>query len=293
MGETPSALTDSEFIGESLYNGLQVTLRRQIARGLSFQSAYTLSKAMNNTSVYNDLDYLSRNWARATFDRTHRIVTNFDYQLPNSVHNSAAAGKLLNGWSTTGIVILQSGLPLTLTDPNGGAVYGEASPSTVTLCPGRTVTSLATSGSLEARLGGWINTSALCSPPAIGSDGATGYGNAGQSLLDGPPQVNTDFSLGKRTVVGGLRENAELAFRVEFYNSLNHPQFSEPGHYVWDGKLRGNHPNLGRPSPDTVRIEIPLLTAVLFLAEASRAPQRWSGGKQQQRQGLANCPSRG
>jgi len=229
MGETPSALTDSEFIGKSLYNGLQVTLRRQIARGLSFQSAYTLSKAMNNTSVYNDLDYLSRNWARATFDRTHRIVTNFDYQLPNSVHNSAAAGKLLNGWSTTGIVILQSGLPLTLTDPNGGAVYGEASPSTVTLCPGRTVTSLATSGSLEARLGGWINTSALCSPPAIGSDGATGYGNAGQSLLDGPPQVNTDFSLGKRTVVGGLRENAELAFRVEFYNSLNHPQFSNPG----------------------------------------------------------------
>jgi hypothetical protein len=229
MGETPSALTDSEFIGKSLYNGLQVTLRRQIARGLSFQTAYTLSKAMNNTSIYNDLDYLSRNWARATFDRTHRIVTNFDYQLPNSVHNSVAAGKLLNGWSTTGIVILQSGLPLTLADPNGGAVYGEASPSTVTLCPGRTVTSLATSGSLEARLGGWINTSALCSPPAIGSDGATGYGNAGQSLLDGPPQVNTDFSLGKRTVVGGLRENAELAFRVEFYNTLNHPQFSNPG----------------------------------------------------------------
>ena len=229
MGETPSALTDSQFTGESWYHGLQVTLRRQISHGLSFQSAYTLSKAMNNTSIYNDLNYLAGNWARATFDRTHRIVTNFDYQFPNSVHGTGAAGKLLNGWSTTGIVILQSGLPLTLTDPNGGSVYGEASPSTVTLCPGRTLASLATSGSLEARLGGWINTSALCSAPAIGSDGATGYGNAGQSLLDGPPQFNTDFSLGKRTVVGGLRENAELAFRVEFYNSLNHPQFSNPG----------------------------------------------------------------
>ena len=99
----------------------------------------------------------------------------------------------------------------------------------MTFCPGRTAATLATSGSVEARLGGWINAPALCSPPAIGSDGATGYGNAGQSLLDGPPQVNTDLSLGKRTVVGGLRENAELAFRVEFYNSLNHPQFSNPG----------------------------------------------------------------
>jgi hypothetical protein len=227
MGETPSALTDSQFTGESWYHGLQVTLRRQISHGLTFQSAYTLSKAMNNGSIYNDLNFLSGNWARATFDRTHRIVTNFDYQFPHPVHSTGAAAKVLNGWSTTGLVIVQSGLPLTLADPNGGTVYGEASPSTVTLCPGRV--SLASPGSLEDRLGGWINPSAICSAPAIGSDGATGYGNAGQSLLDGPPQFNTDFSLGKRTVVGGLRENAELAFRVEFYNSLNHPQFSNPG----------------------------------------------------------------
>jgi len=229
LGETPSALTDSEFAGESWYHGLQATLRRQITHGLTFQSAYTLSKAMNDTAIYNDLNYLARNWARATFDRTHRSVTNFDYQFPNRLYNADAAGKLLNGWFTTGIVILQSGLPLTLTDPNGGTVYGEASPSTVTLCPGRTLASVATAGSLESRLGNWINTPALCSPPAIGSDGATGYGNTGQSFLDGPPQINTDFSLGKTTVVGGLREDAELAFRIEFYNSLNHPQFSNPG----------------------------------------------------------------
>ncbi len=93
MGESPSALTDSEFTGESRYNGLQVTLRRQISHGLSFQSAYTLSKSMNDTSIYNDLNYLSRNWARATFDRTHRIVTNFDYQLPNSVHGPGRGRK--------------------------------------------------------------------------------------------------------------------------------------------------------------------------------------------------------
>ena len=47
--------------------------------------------------------------------------------------------------------------------------------------------------------------------------------------MNGPGQVNTDFSLGKRSRVGGLREDAELAFRVEFYNALNHPQFANPG----------------------------------------------------------------
>jgi len=41
--------------------------------------------------------------------------------------------------------------------------------------------------------------------------------------------VNADFSLGKRSRVGGVRESAELAFRAEFYNAMNHPQFANPG----------------------------------------------------------------
>jgi hypothetical protein len=47
--------------------------------------------------------------------------------------------------------------------------------------------------------------------------------------MQGPGQFNTDFSLGKTTEVGGLREDAMLSFRLEFYNALNHPQFSNPG----------------------------------------------------------------
>ena len=59
--------------------------------------------------------------------------------------------------------------------------------------------------------------------------GSTGYGTTGQSIMDGPGQFNTDSSFGKTTAVGGLRENAQVAFRVEFYNALNHPQFANPG----------------------------------------------------------------
>ena len=71
--------------------------------------------------------------ARAAFDRTHRLITNFDYQLP--LRRAAGA---LAGWSLTGIVLVQTGLPMTLTDPNGGTVYGRAAASTVTMCPGAT-----------------------------------------------------------------------------------------------------------------------------------------------------------
>jgi hypothetical protein len=48
-------------------------------------------------------------------------------------------------------------------------------------------------------------------------------------IVRGPGQFNTDVSIGKITTVGGLRENAQLAFRTEFYNALNHPQFANPG----------------------------------------------------------------
>jgi hypothetical protein len=224
LGETPTALAANEFIGASSYHSLQATLRKQASRGLALQATYTWSRAASNTAIYNDPNNLALDWARASFDRTHRFTTNFDYQLPARSRN-----RLLRGWTLAGIVIVQSGLPMTLTDPNGGGVFGKASTATVTLCPGATYAGLATSGSVDARLNHWIDTTSLCAPAPMGSDGSTGYGTAGQSILQGPGQFNTDFSLGKTTRIGGLREDALLAFRMEWYNAANHPQFANPG----------------------------------------------------------------
>ncbi len=231
LGETPTALATSEFTGGSWYHSAQATLRKQVSRGLTFQAAYTYSKALNNLNVFNDQFNLDLSKARAAFDRTHRLITNFDYQLPLPALGSSGFGRAVTqGWSVTGIVLLQTGMPVTLTDPNGGTVFGRAATSTVSMCPGATYGSLATSGSVNERLGRWFDTSAICSPAILGSDGtAAGYGTAGQNILNGPSQVNSDFSIGKRTRVGGLRENGELTFRVEFYNAMNHSQFSNPG----------------------------------------------------------------
>ena len=142
LGETPTALTDNEFTGESTYHSLQATLRKQVSQGLAFQATYTYSRAASNTTIYDDPNNLSLDWARAAFDRTHRFTTNFDYRLPSPAH-----GAMLKGWTLAGIVIIQSGLPMTLTDPNGGGVYGHAGTSTVTLCPGASYAGLVTRGS--------------------------------------------------------------------------------------------------------------------------------------------------
>ncbi len=229
LGETQTALVTSEFTGASWYHSMQATLRKQLSKGVAFQAAYTFSKSENNVTVLNNQNDLTLDKARAAFDRTHRLIANFDWQLPLPAGSTRVQQALSQGWSLTGIVLAQSGLPMTLTDPNGGTVYGRAATSTVTMCPGATYASLATSGSVTARLDRWLDPAALCAPTLLGADGSSGYGNAGQGILNGPGQVNVDFSLGKRSRVGGLREAAELAFRVEFYNAMNHPQFANPG----------------------------------------------------------------
>ncbi|MEQ1948549.1 MAG: TonB-dependent receptor [Bryobacteraceae bacterium] len=229
LGENPNALLASEFIGSSSYHSLQATLRKQLSQGLSFQFAYTLSKAMNNNTVMNDQNNVDGSWARAGFDRRHRIIANFNYELP-SVGRQGFAKFLLGGWSATGLFIVQSGLPMTLTDPSGGGVYGRAATSTVTMCLGSTYQDLVTAGSTQERLGNWLNRNAICSAAVVGADKtATAYGTAGQNVVNGPAQMNTDFSVGKAGHVGGLSEVGQLAFRMEMYNTLNHPQFSNPG----------------------------------------------------------------
>ena len=131
VGESPTALLAHQYLGGSWYHSIQATFRQQASHGLTFQLAYTFSKALANTTVYNDQRNLDLDWARTSFDRTHRLITNFTYDLPN-VRTNRFAGGLLGGWSISGIVILQSGAPMTLIDRSGGSVYGFAAPATVT-----------------------------------------------------------------------------------------------------------------------------------------------------------------
>ena len=252
LGETPTALAENEFAGSSSYHSLQVTLRGQAWHGLSWQGNYTYSRAMNNLSVLNDQNNLGLDWGRASFDRTHRSTVNFDYQLP-------ARRPLLTGWSLTGIIIIQSGLPMTLTDPNGGSVYGKAATSTITLCPGATYSDLLTSGSASARLNNWINTAAICAPPVVGSDGSTAYGTSGQSIINGPGQFNTDSFTGQEVPRRGLHEDAILAFRMEVYNALNHPQFANPGTALGSATFGVITQTLGGAPADPVRAEVRVL----------------------------------
>jgi len=238
LGMTPTGLEGTAFDLSSNYNSLQVTVRKQFSHGFTMQGAYTWSKALtdsfDNSANVNNANNLAQQYGPAYFNRPNRFVVNYNYDLPFGTH-SGALGVLANGWSLSGVTTIQDGQPLTIIDTNAGSVYGTSTSypdsglATAQMCPGMTYANVATPGGIEQRLGGssggpgYLNLSAFCAPPTIGT--GTGFGNAGVGIILGPGQVNFDFSILKNT---RLTENQALQFRAEFFNILNHAQFDNP-----------------------------------------------------------------
>jgi hypothetical protein len=145
----------------------------------------------------------------------------------------------VDGWTWSGVTTLQSGNPLSLWDSRAGTVFFGSQSATTSLvlspaqyCPGMGVANVASTGTTVERVTkGWFNnpTGIFCAPPVLGTDGAaTGYGDSGIGTVLGPGQMNWDMSLSKLMKVGGIREDATLQFRAEFYNAFNHPNFNLP-----------------------------------------------------------------
>jgi len=220
----------------SRYNSLQATLAHQFAKGLHFQGAYTLSKSIDpvvtsGAGIYqfplNDQTNLKQSMGLSDFDRTHRLVVSYDYELPFLAHARGWRSAVLSRWSIAGITTFQSGLPFRVTDSAGASAYGTPTPNTATpsLAPGYTLSSALTSGSIEERINGYVNPAAFVPAPAVGIDGSTGFGTLGRNPFRGPFQQNWDMSIAKTWTV---TENQNLKFSADLFNAWNHPVFDKP-----------------------------------------------------------------
>jgi hypothetical protein len=208
------------------YNSLQVTVRKRMTHGLQMQAAYTWARgfAQANQGV-NTYPYMVQTYSPEYFVRPQRLIVSYVWNLPFPKEKGLLE-RVADGWTLSGVVTLQNGNPLDLTDSNAGSIFGVTS-GNPTLCPGMTAANIATSGSTMQRItnglnggDGWLNSAAFCAPPAIG-DG-TGFGNLGQGVILGPGQNNWDMSITKQFKI---RESQSLMFRTEFFNAFNHPQF--------------------------------------------------------------------
>jgi hypothetical protein len=166
-----------------------------------------------------------------------RLAISYLWNLPLGNHQGMM-GKLTSGWGLSGVTFIQDGTPLTITDTRGGTIFGfgaGAVVSTAQYAAGMTAANAASTGSDKQRLGnqagqsGWFNKAAFGTVPVLPGTTGTIYGNSSLGIVLGPGQFNWDMSLTKTTKVGGIREDATLQFRTEFFNAFNHAQFNNPG----------------------------------------------------------------
>jgi hypothetical protein len=237
LGWLPTGIDEFKSILTGQYDALQFSVNRRFANGLSFIGAYTWSHAIDTDGVTaggrnEPLGSFTGNFydtksARgdSSFDRTQRLVVSYSYDLPKLKTGNLLLRKAVNNWSVSGVTTVQSGLPFSVTDSTSGTVYGIS--AYAQFAPGMTAANAELSGSTQSRLNRYFNTAAFTTAPVIG-DG-TGFGDSGRDIFRGPGQVNFDAGIGREFRVGGLSESGYLQFRSEFFNTLNHPQFNNPG----------------------------------------------------------------
>ena len=253
QGFTPGGVSRIETYGFSNYNSLQTTLRRQLSHGFFLQAAYTWSKALTTVTggdgtngVFaggsgnsNDPNNRYARYGLAGYDRTNRLVVTYTWQIPGLKNVNSFARVATNGWKFSGVTTMQSGKPLTFTDTRNGTAYGTASRAQFATGYGNANVRNATNDTMLNRVktntfltsGTTLFTAApaVANSVAVNGTFATDYGNSGVGVARGPGNDNWDMTLAKETRVGGLRENATLTFRTEFFNVWNHAQYANPG----------------------------------------------------------------
>src|SRR3989442_1164493 len=139
QGASISAFGQRQTTAQSTYNSLQVSLTKRLSKGLQLLGSYTYAKSIDNASgglggagggadsgsiLGNQLDNRA-NRGVSDFDRTHRIVLSYLWDLPRLAFaaRSTAGRLLLSNWQVAGIISAMSGLPIDISDSNAGSFY--------------------------------------------------------------------------------------------------------------------------------------------------------------------------
>ena len=216
---------------DSNYNSLQVSVQSSTAAHLSASAAYTYSHGLtdNQTDRSSGLQntYCRRcEYGSSSIDRRHVFTGNFIYQLPWLAEQHGLTGHLLGGWQASGIVTVNSGLPLTVFagrtgtfgDPAASGLNVDGSPNN-----GRPSTprpnQVGNPNNGPKTWAQFFNTAAFVAPAAPQTFGGTERRGA----VLGPGLWRYDMAMSKDT---HIVERLSMQFRVEAFNLFNHTNFS-------------------------------------------------------------------
>ncbi len=253
-----SSIFTQDTTSNSAYNSLQASLDKRFAHGLQFTAAYTFSKSFDEASsfegIVNPIDPRASR-SLSAFDARHRMVLSYYWELPLRKY-SGATGKLLNGWSVSGITTFQTGFPIQITSlADNELMYSfdfELPGKPAQIAPFHTLkpqsngnyffdpNSFTENGTSETFDPITLQPTNLCSQtPVFGCFDPTLLGTLGtakRTICCGPHISETDFAILKTIPIS---EAMHVDFRAEFFNIFNHTQFFNPDGNSSDGSQFG------------------------------------------------------
>jgi hypothetical protein len=236
--------------GSSNYNSFQTEIKRRFSNGFQFASSYTWSKAIDNISElfsYGNTASLSLfaipgyyggarlDRAVSSFDRPHRWVFSYVYELPWLKQQRNLLGYVAGGWQISGITAYESGNPYTITNgQDSDGLEGNDRPNFnplgrpgVRARPDRTsptgyvnpdvVDASGNATPINPQDARFIGLPANPDPTKVGP-----IGNLGRNTERAPALKNWDLNVIKRF---RITEGVTLQFRGEFFNIFNTPQY--------------------------------------------------------------------
>jgi hypothetical protein len=224
----------------------------------------------------------------ACFNIPNNWEFNALYHFP-SPQGGGFKSKALGGWFMSSIISIQSGQPFTPLVSNNRSNSGvaqaqqgdwvnENTPALLAAYPCTSLPGQPAKGSnpcayqpivynpntvITGNPNQWYNPAMFSMAPNCTGPGLTNcssnigqLGDAGRNILTGPPERNWDFSVVKDTKLGFLGEGGNLQFRAEFFNILNHTNFTGIGMStnVFHGNSADLTPFSELPSPSAGQI---------------------------------------
>jgi hypothetical protein len=213
------------------YYAVYAKAQKRLGRAINVLTTLTWSRNMDQSNggagntfssqptTAQDNHNLAAEWGLSTINTPMRWTTAVNYELPfgtgrRFLARSRLADIAVGGWTMNFQTTMQTGFPLAIYQTNLNGVLGTSNQR-----PNATGISPETSGSLEDRLGNYINRAAFTTAPQFT------FGNVSRTLgVRGPGISNIDFSLFKSYVF----ERFKAQFRCEVFNLSNTPQFYGP-----------------------------------------------------------------
>ncbi len=229
-GPALGSIVESQSDSNSNHNALALGFRKRYGGGhwwsrstidANFTWSHTLDVQDSSINAgsggtrhpFNDrLDY-----GNADFDRRHRLVLSYVWDLPRMDGYHRILRGVLGSWSTSSIVTLQSGGPFSIAsgiDRNfglGGNFADQVLPDAT--LPG--------DRSKQDKILKWFNTA------AFGTNALGTVGNTGRNILRAPGLATVDFSVVKSFPLGS-GEKRRLEFRGDFFNFFNRTNLGNP-----------------------------------------------------------------